>query len=223
MIYDIVKLLLKEYRDIALKILGVQVKKPLMKWKEIEIIKEILIKLKPRQCLEWGSGFSTLYFPRFTKCKWIAIEHDVKWFERIRKLIKSTQIKLYLLPPNKYPWSDPYGDGDYEDLKDYVEFPSRFGNFDFILIDGRARVYCLTKAYELLDDYGIVVLHDANREYYHEPFKLYPKQVLFRDYRKDSGGLWIGSKKRDINLVLDVRKHMKRWELINKYFWFLRI
>jgi len=35
----------------------------MMDYIEIDIITEILMKRKPRICLEWGSGYSTIYFP----------------------------------------------------------------------------------------------------------------------------------------------------------------
>jgi len=224
MFLEIIEIGLQEYRDFVLRRLGLKRIRPWMKYKEIEIIKEILINLKPRKCLEWGAGYSTLYFPRFTDCEWIAIEHDEEWFKKLKDLInRDPRVRIYFVPPNNYPWSDPYGDGGYEDLRDYIEFPGKLGKFDFILIDGRARRYCLIKAYEVLNDYGVVVLHDANREYYHEPFKLYQEQILFNDYRKGEGGLWIGSKKLKISTVLDIEKHIKIWEFINEYLRFLKL
>ena len=143
--------------------------------------------------------------------------------KKIKSLNKDYRVKIYLIQPNKYPWSDEYGDGDYSDLRDYVEYPTKLGEFDFILIDGRARKYCLMKAYELLSDKGIVVLHDANRTYYHEPFRLFNHSLLFTDYREGWGGVWIGSKKLKLENVINTSKYTKLWKVINKFGKILRI
>ena len=39
--------------------------KPHMKNREILILEELLRNLKSKNCLEWGSGYSTIYFPKF--------------------------------------------------------------------------------------------------------------------------------------------------------------
>jgi len=120
--------------------------KPWMRHKEIDIIVELIKKKKPKYCLEWGAGYSTVYFPRFLNdnALWISVEHDEKWANRIRYMIRRPNIKIYYVPPNNYPWTDEYNDGTYADLKDYVDFPKKLGmKFDFILVDGRARKDCL--------------------------------------------------------------------------------
>lgn len=188
-----------------------------MKYKEIEIIKEILKHLKPMRCLEWGTGYSTVYFPKYLNrySKWISIENDRTWSTHIESINRNSNVEIYHIEPNSFPWTDKYKDGAYTDLKDYIEFPSRFGNFDFILIDGRARKDCLIKAYELIRNEGIVVLHDASRNYYHKSLKLYRYSVLFKDYCKDIGGLWVGSKGINIGKVLNINKHRVLWEFYN--------
>jgi len=230
-IFDLIRHVYKEYRDLLYeKLLGKVISKPWMRYREIEIIKEILINLKPKKCLEWGAGYSTLYFPKFldSNAKWVSIEHEKEWFKKIKSLNKKPNVEIYLIQPNRYHWSDEYGDGNYSDLKDYIEYqdyieyPTKFGKFDFILVDGEARKYCLIKAYELLSDRGIVVLHDAVRTYYHEPFGFFKHSLLFTDYRKHAGGIWIGSKGLKLENVIDIEKHIKFWKIINKIGKFLR-
>ncbi len=184
-----------------------------MKYKEVEIIEEILKNLKPRRCLEWGAGYSTLYFPDLLTrdAIWTSIEHEGAWAEKIKDRIKRPGVDVFYIKPNHFPWTDKDNDGSYDDLRDYVNFPDRFGKFDFILVDGRARKECVAKAYKLVADNGVVVIHDANRVYYHEPFKLYKHQAMFRDRHEDGGGLWIGSKNLDIKRVVDVDRHVTLW------------
>jgi predicted O-methyltransferase YrrM len=169
--------------------------KPWMGSVEIDIIETILLKLKPAKCLEWGSGFSTFYFTNFisSDASWISIEHNRKWFEKLKKSETEKIISLYHIKPNNYPWTDKYKDGSAEDLKDYVNFPARFKYFDFILIDGRARNSCILKAREIISPEGIVVLHDANRKYYYSSFNVFENQVYLKDNKIIDGDLWIAS------------------------------
>jgi len=186
--------------------------KPWMQSWEINSIKKTLLKLKPKRCLEWGSGNSTIYFTRFLpkESEWISIEHDFKWSRKIRRklffcrLIESyPKIKIFHIAPNKFSWTDKHGDGSSQDFKNYINFPRKMGKFDFILIDGRARKSCLLQATKLLDKNGIVVLHDASRKYYHKPFRLFKyKFLMIRKENKDSNGLWFGSYKINFNKLL---------------------
>ena len=118
---------------------------------------------------------------------------------------------VYVGPNHNLPVT---GEGNYTDFKRYIEYPTRFGKFDYVFVDGRARKDCIVKTHELLNEKGIVVLHDANRKAYHGPFKLYKHQVLYEDCRP-WGGLWIGSKGMDIENVLDVDRHKKLWRIYN--------
>ncbi len=192
--------------------------KPLIKYRELDIIEDILMKHRPLKCLEWGSGYSTIYFPSLLnkRSKWISVEHDKYWANQIHELNKNPIVMIFHIPPNNSKWTDKNQDGSYFDLKDYVEFPSKFGKFDFILIDGRARTSCLDKAHDLLDNNGLVVLHDSNRKYYHEALKYFKQGILFEDYRVDSGGVWIGSMDVDIRKLINVERYKSLWNFYNK-------
>ena len=59
----LISLVYREHRD---KFGGQQYqpkKKPYMRYREIEVVEEILYNLQPTSCLEWGAGSSTLFFP----------------------------------------------------------------------------------------------------------------------------------------------------------------
>jgi predicted O-methyltransferase YrrM len=224
-VLEVTSIIYNEYIDKILRSCRKEVIKPFMRCREAKIIVEVLRNLQPMKCLEWGSGFSTIYFPKFLNkdAKLLSIEHDEGWSSRINAMNNNSNVQLFLVPPNHFPWTDEHEDGTYSDLKDYVEFPSKFGNFDFVLVDGRARKDCMIKAYQLITDDAVVILHDSNRQYYHEAFELYKHQVIFKDYQKDCYGLWIGSKGIDIRSVLDVDKHRKVWDFASRFGSRLRI
>ena len=101
--------------------------------------------------------------------------------------------------PENPKWTDEYRDGAYSDLSEYINYPTTQGKFDLIIIDGRGRKDCVVVAKDLLTENGILILHDANREWYHEPLKEFKFQEFFFDYRNKfenfrrvAGGLWFG-------------------------------
>lgn len=208
----------KEYRD---KILRNVFKKtifvPWAKYREIEIIEEVLRRIRPERCLEWGCGYGTLYYTKRLgkSATWIAVEHEKEWATKIQETSRNPKVVIHHVPPNHFPLSDR--DGTYSDLKDYVDFPERFGPFDFILVDGMARRDCLIKAHQLVREEGVVILHDANRVRYHEFFHFFKHQALFTDGRNLSGGIWIGSRGTEITNFLDLRKHRGLYQLYYRF------
>ncbi len=191
---------------------------PWMKWREIEVINEILTRLRPRRCLEWGSGYSTAYFPRFIPsfAGWMSIEHDESWVSTVRGVTRNPNVTLTHIPPDRYPFTDLYGDGTEDDLRSYVNYPTGKGLFDFILVDGRGRMACVQKAAEILDPQGVMIMHDANREMYAKSSNEFRHQIIFDDHRNDTGGLWICSPGRSLDSVLDIERHGRIWSLCTR-------
>ena len=107
---------------------------------------------KNDKVLEYGSGESTSQISNRVK-ELISIEHQKEWFEKI-KLDKTENSQIYLVEPN-LPYSEGNHCGTYEEFRDYIEFPIKYGPYDVILIDGRARVHCasIRKEYEPINDY----------------------------------------------------------------------
>lgn len=99
---------------------------------------------------EYGSGQSTAFFAERAQ-RVVSIEHDVAWAAEVR-LKAPAHVELIELP---------LGD-------DYVDAALRFdaGSFDLVLIDGRKRVRCALQARRLLSPRGVLILDDAQREYY---------------------------------------------------------
>lgn len=144
---------------------------PFMDQNEIEAVKICLdIFNKPINALEWGSGKSTLFFSCLLQqgSSWLALEHDPSWFHEVKTKIDmypSTCASITLVQPDKE--FDRLSDGDYATFRNYVLSPASTGStFDFILVDGRARVECMAVGWEMLKDEGVMVLHDAQRHHY---------------------------------------------------------
>jgi len=136
----------RDYRDKILLKLG-KLEKPFMKNKELDIILEILMNTRPKKCLEWGSGYSSLAFPDLIDPElWMAIEHDRDWAKEIEGKNTNPKVKIVYVAPEVPTWNnrdDWSKDGSYSDFKSYVDYPEKQAPYDFIMIDGRARVDCL--------------------------------------------------------------------------------
>lgn len=141
---------------------------------------ELALKNKFLNSLEWGSGNSTVYFSKFLRqkeipFKWIAIEHFIPWHEKVTVMLKenslSSDVECFLKSPTHEANKNIQ---ETLNLDEYINFPSTLGiKFNFILVDGRKRKECLDKASGILAPNGVVVLHDAEREWYHDGFKYY--------------------------------------------------
>jgi len=204
-----------------------RVTRPMMRYREINIIREIIAKVKPKKVLEWGSGYSTLYWHRLLSkdATWLAVEHNKLWADRLTELNDNPNVTIKCVEPENAEWTDEYGDGAYSDLSEYINYPTTQGKFDLIIIDGRGRKDCAVVASDLITENGIVILHDANREWYHEPLKEFKFQEFFFDYRNKfedfkrvAGGIWFGSHQTDLKSIIEVDYHRNLWKYYNTKF-----
>ena len=136
--------------------------KPFMHEKEIKLIEKYLSVEK--KVFEWGSGGSTLYFPKFVS-NYRSIEHDKVWFDRVSAKINSNVDYHYV--PNDEKKSNPTKK---EQFLTYINFIDNFSDkfYDIFLIDGRARQWCAEKALNYCHKDTIVFIHDFwKRKRYH--------------------------------------------------------
>ncbi|MCD7971385.1 MAG: hypothetical protein LUG18_01785 [Candidatus Azobacteroides sp.] len=197
-------------RTKMLRSFGKEVNRPYMKEREIEIFKEILIKNKPARVLEYGCGYSSIYYPQFLPetSRWFSVEHNQEWGEYVKKRI-SAKTTLSLVPPDNATYKD---DGYEGDFTSYVEKGKEFAPFDLILVDGMAREVCIDYVYDLLTDDGLLIVHDANRPCYREAMKKYKHVNILEDYRKTAGGMAFLTKSNPITDYFDIERHKKIWK-----------
>ncbi len=145
---------------------------PFMAEHEVRAVEACLASFEGAiEALEWGAGRSTLYFATALPpgSRWDAIEHDLHWATSVRRELAARQLAHVALHhiPNDGPFRDGVDDGDLASFHSYVLHAARLGRlFDFILVDGRARVECLRLGWELLAENGVLALHDAQRGEY---------------------------------------------------------
>ena len=103
--------------------------------------------------LEFGSGYSTLYFSEMVS-KVTAVEHNLEWYKKLIDLVPENVILINTNPDSVKTYFDC--------MKNLKE------TFDFILIDGIFRNECCYEAINLHSDIGVVVLDDSERIEYRE-------------------------------------------------------
>ena len=201
-----------------------RVNTPFMKAKELDMITEIISRLKPETCLEWGSGFSTLMIPGLIPNlkQWQSLEHNKAWHEFVAKENKDPHVTVTLVEPDDPDYDlrgggyDEKKEGVFEDFRTYITYPSKLNTkFDFIFIDGRARKECLKQAFDLVSEGGVVIVHDANRDSYFTDIPAFSSVLHLQDYRhhRKMGGMWVARKNGDVSEILDVARHKKIWRM----------
>lgn len=101
--------------------------------------------------LEFGAGGSTVWFSQ--RCALTTIEPRADWMDAVREKVISTRWLPLLV---KRP---------YYDVATTIGEPN---TFDLVLVDGRDRVECCRASIPLIKPGGILMLDNAEREYYAE-------------------------------------------------------
>jgi hypothetical protein len=189
------------------------VDEPYMRFCDRMLIEGVLKNMRPKRCLEWGAGFSTLKFPQCAgrDALWFSVEHDRDWFIKINGMNRNPNCFITHVSANHFPWTDPNGDGALSDLYDYIEYPHRFAPFDFILVDGRARKECLVRAFDWIKENGVVLLHDSERKYYHGALMRFKYQYNLFDASKQQTKIWMGSKGVDVYAQFKIKEYLALW------------
>lgn len=142
-------------------------------WWPFSAIKYIEGKLRDQQfkVFEWGSGASTVWLSRRVQSV-VSVEHDVGWANTVNLELSKRELRnvsLCSIPPqNSDTPRIPSGKSGFLnlDFSNYVDSITKFGNFDLIVIDGRARVDCWKQACVHLKQGGYIVFDNYNRSRY---------------------------------------------------------
>jgi precorrin-6B methylase 2 len=132
---------------------------------------------KEMKGFEFGSGGSTIFFSKRAG-QLVSLEHDVAWHTQIKKRIQDLQIDNvdYHLVEKEKNNNKPSLIGKRNDdytvpftpatcFVSYYSFIDQYADesFDFIIVDGRARVECALRAVLKLKKGGILILDNSER------------------------------------------------------------
>lgn len=106
---------------------------------------------KSHTIFEFGAGMSTLYYGKHAG-QITSIEHNQFWYDELKQKI----------PANV--------DLHFQELVrggDYCKFAENSGKrYDIIIVDGRDRVNCVLHSLSALNDHGVIIVDDTQREKY---------------------------------------------------------
>lgn len=152
-----------------------------------DYIQEYLKKRQKQEIsvFEYGSGGSSLFFLN-NAGEVVSVEHNEEWFNRVEVIIANRNIQGWegcfvkaepiekKLQGEKREAGNPdhyYSDGDnFKDyvFKNYASTIDKFHDnyFDIVLVDGRSRPSCIKHSVNKVKKGGLLVLDNAEREYY---------------------------------------------------------
>jgi hypothetical protein len=144
-------------------------------WWTFEAIGKVDRFLKDRpnaRVFEYGSGASTIWLAR-RAAEVISVEHDAAWFPEVeQRLAGFPHAKLRFVAPDATPSADSRYASDKpawrgRTFRDYVHaIDGEPGQFDLIVVDGRARTACLEHARTRLAPGGLIVFDNSHRAPY---------------------------------------------------------
>lgn len=136
---------------------------------------------------EWGSGTSTIWLAQRSKTLH-SIEHDYYWWQKVRNsLINNALTNVHndliasdgICRQNGYCFYKGHLDTP-ACFRSYVNAIDAYKDFDYIFVDGRARVGCLYLAMSKLKPGGLLILDNSEREKYGialDALDVWPKQI----------------------------------------------
>ena len=130
---------------------------------------------------EFGSGGSSLFFLKYAS-EVVTVEHDKSWFNLVEKTISERKIEGWFgnlfeaekVDNDKLDKSEPldyYTDDENFKGYQFKKYASHISNypdnyFDIVLVDGRSRPSCLYHSFSKVKKDGLLVLDNAERDYY---------------------------------------------------------
>jgi hypothetical protein len=145
---------------------------------DINLFKKYIEKSK--YYLEFGSGNSTRYASSIQNIKKIfSIETDSKWYNKMKNILNLPNNKIDLILVDLKVDNNGLGyPGSNSNLNDWIAYSDSIKiidkNIDLILIDGRFRVACCLKCYNIINDNCIILFNDfLYRDKYHEILKYF--------------------------------------------------
>lgn len=165
---------------------------------------------------EYGSGGSTYQASiRNNITKIYSVESDKEWQHKLKQNIKSTHVTFFYNEMDTQPnsWGNPGPKSTNIQHINYSNYMRELSKdeqkeIDFVFIDGRFRVACCLKCFDIIESNCLIAFDDfLDREHYHIVLDYYDIVEKTKDDR-----MVILQKKKGINAVPD--DLIKKYELI---------
>lgn len=126
---------------------------------------------------EFGSGGSTYQASIRNNIKTIySVESDILWYNKIKKILNQNKNITFIyneMDTEPNTWGNPGKNSTFSQQKNYsnqivILNESISKNIDLILIDGRFRVACCLKCFNIINDNCLIIFDDfLDRPHYH--------------------------------------------------------
>ena len=119
---------------------------------------------------EFGSGGSTYQASIRKNVKQIySVESDKQWIHKMNDMLLNNVKLLYIeIDTQPNTWGRPGPKCTVKQMKSYSDQIKMVSNIDLILIDGRFRVACCLKCFDVIDERTRIAFDDfLNRPHYH--------------------------------------------------------
>lgn len=160
---------------------------------------------------EFGSGGSTYQASIRKNIKKIySVESDLEWHNKLKTLIKNDNIHFIYNEMDTKPNTLGYPGPKSTSIQkvNYSNHIKESKNIDLVLIDGRFRVACCLKCFDIIDDKCFIAFDDfLNRQQYHIVLNYYDIVEKTKDNR-----MVILRKKKNISFI--PKGLIKKYELI---------
>ena len=119
---------------------------------------------------EYGSGASTVWLARRAS-RVVSVEHDAGFAKIAGPMLALPNVELRVIEPVRGAASSraPSGRSGYANCDfsaDVYSIAEGATRYDVVIVDGRARAACLSRAWDCLDAGGLVVFDNSNRRRY---------------------------------------------------------
>jgi len=166
---------------------------------------------------EYGSGGSTYQASiRNNIYKIYSVESDIQWQNKLKKIIKTNNIVYLFNEMNTQPdtWGNPGKNSTNEQKINYSNHMINLSNeeqqnIDLVFIDGRFRVACCLKCFNIIRDDCLIAFDDfLNRKHYHVVLDYFDIVEKTSDER-----MVILKKKNNVSIPQEL---IKQYELIKE-------
>jgi hypothetical protein len=125
---------------------------------------------KSTNYFEFGSGGSTYQASIRKNIKQVySVESDKEWYHKMNDTLLNNVKLLYIeIDTQPNTWGRPGPKCTVKQMKSYSDQIKMVSNIDLILIDGRFRVACCLKCFDVIDERTRIAFDDfLNRPHYH--------------------------------------------------------
>lgn len=152
---------------------------PWWTYKAIDEVEAWLGQRDGTRVFEWGAGASTVWLQQRVS-EILSVEHDEKFAPIVRSFLSANATLLDRPGRRSADPMIPSGKAGFTDL-DFASYVWAIddvdGDFDMIVIDGRARSKCLVRAIPRLRRGGLIVFDNSHRRRYRDALQAAPLRL----------------------------------------------